>query len=331
MSNILTLYVSQESISLIQLFLLGRREVVSQTTIDLFLVIGTQHFLAISGFHFGVLQQILQKIGGWMQRAQRGLSIVAVLLTYFWIIGPSPSVVRAVVMSVYGITAHYVLKRKHHSILSLLVAAMVIYCLFRDLFMSVGFQLSFMATAGLLLSVHQFRQSDAVVAMHSNETPAHSRKSRGLGGYIASTYFVSIVILFWIGPLILFYFETFVLTQLVLAPVITALFSVYIAALFLFSIVFYALHFLVIIEMGFVQSLLWTLGVWFDALSSFFVATLAFLEPLGSFMIRYSPTKQQLVIWYVCLGVVYFLKSRARNRAIGVAQQRARLPQDLVC
>mgnify|MGYP002621526430 CR=1 FL=1 len=64
---------------------------------DAFAASGLAHVLALSGLHVGVLAGALTALAGGVGRA-RSLAVVAVLLAYLAVVGPSPAVVRATAM-----------------------------------------------------------------------------------------------------------------------------------------------------------------------------------------------------------------------------------------
>lgn len=122
---------------------------------------GAAHVLAVSGLHTGIIYGILfwlLTLGGrfkpmhenrWGRRAL-SLAIISVMWFYAWLTGLTPSVVRAVLM----VTIFEVGRMAYREAVSLntIAAAAVLILLVRplDLF-SVSFQLSFAATAAIVL------------------------------------------------------------------------------------------------------------------------------------------------------------------------------------
>lgn len=131
---------------------------------------GAAHVLAVSGLHTGIIYGILfwlLTLGGrfkpmhenrWGRRAL-SLAIISVMWFYAWLTGLTPSVVRAVLM----VTIFEVGRMAYREAVSLntIAAAAVLILLVRplDLF-SVSFQLSFAATAAIVLCVPLFRNID---------------------------------------------------------------------------------------------------------------------------------------------------------------------------
>ncbi len=133
---------------------LGYREQLDQEITRAYSTAGVMHVLAVSGLHVGFLYLFLQLLfRPWRRHAYLkwvgyGLSLL-VLWGYAFVTGLSPSVLRAVIM--FSLIAFAVqLKRKSsiYNTLSIAAFAMLLY----DPFMlrMVGFQLSFLAVAGIV-------------------------------------------------------------------------------------------------------------------------------------------------------------------------------------
>lgn len=112
--------------------------------------VGLQHILAISGFHFALLLFFLR---GFLQiffPEKMTLFLLLLLLTsYFLFIGASPAVLRSFCSAAIYLIGKLLNRRS--SGLNILGTAMLIELLFDPLLSGhIGFQLSFISTAGLL-------------------------------------------------------------------------------------------------------------------------------------------------------------------------------------
>ena len=111
---------------------------------------GLSHLLAVSGLHVGLI------LGGfwWLfdGRSTRltVLGSVSLLVLYGCLVGPRPSLVRAALMALLVILA-LVLERPPQALNSLCAALIVILSFDPQAVFDLGFQLSFLATAGILL------------------------------------------------------------------------------------------------------------------------------------------------------------------------------------
>ncbi len=139
---------SKESRSLLQALLIG--DIEDRRMTFFFQKMGLQHILAISGFHFALLAAFLQTALGWL--FSRKVSLVLLLLvisSYAFLIGPSPSVLRAwITISLYFIA---ILVHRRASALNILGAALLIELSFNPVIIcDLGFQLSFICTFAIL-------------------------------------------------------------------------------------------------------------------------------------------------------------------------------------
>ena len=125
---------------------------------------GAAHVLAVSGLHTGIIYGLLvwlQTLGGrirpmhenkWGRRAISAV-IIAVMWGYAWLTGMTPSVVRAVLMvSLFEIGRMFY--RQSFSLNTIAAAAVLILLVKPSDLWSVSFQLSFAATAAIVVMVN---------------------------------------------------------------------------------------------------------------------------------------------------------------------------------
>ena len=191
---------------------------------------GAAHVLAVSGLHTGIIYGVLLwllTLGGrvkprYENRAGRvaiGLVIIAAMWCYAWLTGLTPSVVRAVVM----VTIFEVGRMMYRQAFSLntIAAAAVLILMVRpaDLW-SVSFQLSFTATAAIVLFAKQME-----LYLHRKEWMG-TWKGRVLD-WIAGIVIISIAAQLGTLPLTMYYFgqisNYFLLTNLIVLPIATFL------------------------------------------------------------------------------------------------------------
>ena len=184
---------------------------------------GAAHVLAVSGLHTGIIYGVLLwllTLGGrvkpqYENRAGRwaiSIVIIAAMWFYAWLTGMTPSVVRAVLM----VTIFEVGRMAYRQAFSLntIAAAAVLILLVKptDLW-SVSFQLSFTATAAIVMLMSSLR--------HLVNT-----KYRSLN-YLTGILLVSIAAQLGTLPLTMYYFgqmsNYFLLTNLIVLPLATFL------------------------------------------------------------------------------------------------------------
>lgn len=113
-------------------------------------VTGLYHLLSVSGVHVALVAGAVWLLAGWLPRALRLLLMLAAIALYLLLVGPLPALVRAAVMGFLAVTA--LLAERPPAAVNALGWAVVLLVLERpDVVLSVAFQLTVSATAGLLL------------------------------------------------------------------------------------------------------------------------------------------------------------------------------------
>ena len=146
--------LSTENIALLSALLWGDKTNLPATTREYFSAAGLSHVLAVSGLHTGIIALIIScllyplRYTG-LRKLPYALTI-ATLWVYAFITGLSPSVVRACIMATFVGTA--VLINRRNTALNALCASAVCVLLFDPMqLFDIGFQLSYVAVAGILL------------------------------------------------------------------------------------------------------------------------------------------------------------------------------------
>lgn len=141
--------------ALIKALLTGDRSGLPPQTTAFFREAGASHILALSGLHLGIIYMFLSKatspIGNSpAARVLRYCLIVGASLAYCITTGAGPSLVRAFLFILIGESAA-ILRREKTPVLTLM-AAMTVQLAFRpEVIASLGFQLSYLAMAGIML------------------------------------------------------------------------------------------------------------------------------------------------------------------------------------
>lgn len=127
---------------------------------DNFRRVGLSHVLAASGFHVSLLIAVVLALVNKLSPRQQQLSAMSTLGAYILLTGFSASVVRAALMGVAAIfllTESNLREKIRLEPLGLLLLAAVIILVWQPTWIiNIGFQLSFAATLGLLVSVKPF-------------------------------------------------------------------------------------------------------------------------------------------------------------------------------
>ena len=193
---------------LVSSMVLGRRAVdLPQDIRDRFIKAGLAHILAASGFHVSLLLAVVLKITNrFSERSQFSIGL-STLIIYVGLTGLQPSVIRASIMGV-GALIGLLLDRKVIPLGSLLLAATILL-IFNPLWIwDLGFQLSFLATFGLIVTV-----------------PAITKKLDWLPPTIATIIAVPLAASIWTLPLICYVFNTVatysILVNIISTPLVT--------------------------------------------------------------------------------------------------------------
>ena len=208
---------SGDELAVLSALTIGDKTELSDSVRESYSVAGASHILALSGLHIGLLYTLLFFIlkpiarRGNIGRVIRSVLLLLILLWAFaFFTGLSPSVVRSV--SMFSILAMADMVGRQPLSLNTLAAAawLMLFCNPAWLF-DVGFQLSFLAVASILLIQKPIYHLITV-------------KGR-IGKYIWGLISVSVAAQIGTAPLVMFYFSRFsvhfLLTNLVVIPFIT--------------------------------------------------------------------------------------------------------------
>jgi competence protein ComEC len=141
------------SAALLSGLLLGERRALPPEIDDAFRRAGVYHVLAVSGFNVALVASSVFVLARLIALGRRTAAIgaAAVVLAFGAVVGPQASVVRAVVMALLVLAA-LLLDRDTEVMNSLALAAIAILAVRPNDLFDPGFQLSFAATAGIVLA-----------------------------------------------------------------------------------------------------------------------------------------------------------------------------------
>ena len=190
--------------NLVSSMVLGRKAVnLPEVIQDEFLRAGLAHLLSASGFHVSILLGIVLVLTQRFQVLLRLVIGLGILGIYVGLTGLQPSILRASLMGVVALLG-LVTERKINSIRSLLIIATILLLINPVWIIDVGFQFSFLATLGLIVTL-----------------PVLLKKWDGLPPTVASLIAVPIAVLPWVFPLQLFHFGTVATYSIILNIFVT--------------------------------------------------------------------------------------------------------------
>ena len=208
--------------------LFGERGLLGDEVEDAFRASGITHLLATSGLHLGIalagLWWIVRRAGA---RPAVAYPVVAVAAgACLWIVGPRVSLVRAVTMLAFvalgSVLADLglILRRWIEPLQGLAAAAILVLAMRPGAVLDAGFQLSFAATAGILIAVKSFAEDARA------DGPCRSGVMRALRRRLRETALVSMVAHVATAPLVAAHFGSYhvlgILANLAMVPLVAA-------------------------------------------------------------------------------------------------------------
>lgn len=156
-SNKLSQVIPEPQNSLLLGLLVGARRSIPQELLDQFKITGVTHIIAISGFNISIITRLL---GGFIQRLLgiRASLIISTLIVVGFVIitGAMASVVRAAIMGILVVIALNVGRASTMVNALIFTGVVMVFINPQILIFDVGFQLSFLATAGLIVFADSF-------------------------------------------------------------------------------------------------------------------------------------------------------------------------------
>ncbi|MGN1215164.1 MAG: ComEC/Rec2 family competence protein [Candidatus Cryptobacteroides sp.] len=220
--------------ALIKALLTGDRSGLSPETTAFFRKAGASHILALSGLHLGIIYMFLSKA-----TSPIGNSPAARILRYFLIVGASlaycittgagPSLVRAFLFILIGESAA-ILHREKNPVLTLMAAMTIQLSIRPEVITSLGFQLSYLAMAGILLVYPHLK---AIYPGNGTDLIGRMDPMRR----IWQSAMLSVSCQLFTGPLVWFRFHTFpryfIITNLTALPLTSAVMLLSVGAILL--------------------------------------------------------------------------------------------------
>ena len=146
-----TTALPEQTQALFSAIFLGQQDDLSDRERAAFRNSGSLHALALSGLHLGILALLVGRLASrLLGRIQAVWLVVPVLVVYVWMVGPRPSLMRALLLAVFG--ALFMLRDRRVGIGNLLAYVFLVMVAVQPASAaSLSFQLSFSALAGIVL------------------------------------------------------------------------------------------------------------------------------------------------------------------------------------
>ena len=151
-------YTPEPNLSLLLGILIGARKTLPLEIVNNFTATGVSHIVAVSGYNISIIILALEKMSWWIGRKPAFWTSLIIISMFVIMTGASSSVIRAAVMGslvLFGFASG-----RLYSITPSLFFAVIIMLLFNPkiLFWDIGFQLSFLATCGIIYILPMLEQ-----------------------------------------------------------------------------------------------------------------------------------------------------------------------------
>ena len=152
-SRLMSTTAGHDELAVVVAMTLGDKSLLTKDVKDMYSVTAASHVLALSGLHLSILYGVIMLLlAPFRRRLLVQVLLLTTIWTYTWLVGLSPSVVRAATMlSIYSIVT--LLYRDRVSFNVLAFSAILMLIISPHSLLDVGFQLSYLSVAAILLFV----------------------------------------------------------------------------------------------------------------------------------------------------------------------------------
>src|SRR3989338_1571055 len=137
--------------SLLNGIIFGYKSQLSKGLYQALIETGTLHIIALSGMNITILVSLTAKTTLFLGRRFSSLLTIGLIVLFVMLVGMSPTVVRAAIMGSMSLLAIYFC-RQYQALLALVLTSLIMLLFDLNLIKSLSFQLSFLATLGLILA-----------------------------------------------------------------------------------------------------------------------------------------------------------------------------------
>ena len=183
--------------------LLGMENDIPEYLYQAYQASGTAHILIISGFNIAILSAIITRFFrrllpyGW-----DALAATATIIVYTLLVGAEPPVVRAAIMGIIALPAYLLGRRSIHlNVLAFTAAIMLFFT--PSLLQDVSFQLSFLATLGIMVFSEPMKAAVNKVFIKKSYREEPSKWVNWINEYLLVTLAAQIAVL----PVLLTHFD----------------------------------------------------------------------------------------------------------------------------
>lgn len=250
-----------EEAAVLSAFLFGERSYLSKSVTEAFSGSGVAHVLVVSGLHVAIVGSFFLLIFAKLRASIKNALAILGVIFYALLIGPEPSLVRSTIMLTMGYLGWF-LGREKDSISAISFSSILILACSPLSLFSVAFQLSFLATLGIILLSSTFEEIFATGFIWLDKSLAVTMAAQSL-----------------VIPLLFKYFPKFYLAS-PLANLVIAPLSVPMLYLGLISSVLFFMHPALALPLqkanALLAHLMLSLARWFASISAMSISTYTF-------------------------------------------------------
>lgn len=206
--------------------LLGEKNWITEEVQNAFRKSSLSHMLAISGAH---VSYILTGILGLLERLRfhkrwSKLLVILFLVFYMFLVGFTPSVIRACIMAILTLLAD-ILFQKADVYQNLAISSFIILLINPYAILDIGFQLSFGGTMGIVLFMNiDLKQKNKLKENRNKKINEYENTKHKIINYINQMIIVSISANLIILPIMLYHFNTlsatFLISNILASPIL---------------------------------------------------------------------------------------------------------------
>ncbi len=194
-TSIISQLLPEPHAGLLNGILFGTKATINKDFLDALIKTGTLHIVALSGMNISILAGIIStSLLRVFSRRISSLLTVGSIIGFVWFVGLSPSVIRAAIMGCITLLA-VVFGRQTWSLYSLFIAGGLMLLFDMHVIASLSFQLSFLATLGIIVFGNEKSRPDGHQPLH----PLLSMLKTDLRTTLAAQVFTVPLILFTFG------------------------------------------------------------------------------------------------------------------------------------
>ena len=152
--HIINSLLPEPQASLLNGILFGIKASMPQEFYNALITTGTLHIIALSGMNISILAALTAKTTLFLGRKASSIFTICLIVLFTIFVGASPSIIRAAIMGCLSLIALY-FGRQRSAVLSLFFASGIMLLLNFSLIKNISFQLSFLATLGVILATRK--------------------------------------------------------------------------------------------------------------------------------------------------------------------------------